>query len=139
MPPSIVDSPATECPPPRTADRMPCSRAKLTASTTSAVPEQLHDQIGRAGVHRVEDLADLGVTRIARSEAAPRSCAWSPSRASSDRVAGVPSSVATSALMCASPRLIDGVGVPYPGISRRVKGAASLSGPMYLSSWCAFA
>ena len=46
----------------------PCARAKLTASTTSAVPEQLHDQIGRAGVHRVEDRADLGVTRIARSE-----------------------------------------------------------------------
>ena len=41
MPPSIADRPAIEWPPPRTATLSPCSRAVLTASTTSAVLEQL--------------------------------------------------------------------------------------------------
>ena len=37
MPPSTDDNPAIECPPPRTATSSPCSRAKFTAATTSAV------------------------------------------------------------------------------------------------------
>ena len=40
IPPSIVDRPAIECPPPRTATGRLCSRAKFTAWTTSAVPVQ---------------------------------------------------------------------------------------------------
>ena len=46
MPPSIDERPATEWPPPRTAAIRSLSRAKLTASTTSAVPEQLATSAG---------------------------------------------------------------------------------------------
>ena len=46
MPPSVDESPATECPPPRIAAISPLSRAKFTASTTSAVPVQLATRAG---------------------------------------------------------------------------------------------
>ena len=58
MPPSIADRPAIEWPPPRTATASRWSRAKLTASTTSAVPEQRATS-RTPGVHRVEHLAHL--------------------------------------------------------------------------------
>jgi hypothetical protein len=48
MPSSIEDRPATEWPPPRTATSRPLSRAKFTASTTSAVPEQRTIKPGRS-------------------------------------------------------------------------------------------
>ena len=43
---AALESPAMECPPPRTVISIPFSRAKLTASTTSAVPVQRTTRLG---------------------------------------------------------------------------------------------
>ncbi len=49
-PPSEVALPATECPPQRTAGGSPCSRATLTAATTSAVLAQRRISPGRRSI-----------------------------------------------------------------------------------------
>jgi FAD/FMN-containing dehydrogenase len=70
-PPSIDESPAIECPPPRIARTMPCSRAKLTASTTSAVPTQLTIRSGPLSCIAFEDFPDVAVAGIARGHHRP--------------------------------------------------------------------
>src|SRR5689334_12634507 len=49
-PPSVVDRPATLCPPPRTATCKLCSRASWIASTTSLLPRQRAINAGRLSI-----------------------------------------------------------------------------------------
>ena len=70
-PPSLMALPATLWPPPLTERSRSCSRAKLTASTTSAAPRALDDQRRPAVDQPVLDRAGLVVARVAGREDRP--------------------------------------------------------------------
>jgi hypothetical protein len=84
IPPSIDDRPATEWPPPRTATVRSFSRPKFTASTTSAVPEQLTVTAGRPMCIALNGSRTWPYSGSAGSIAGPLSWALSSSSASPD-------------------------------------------------------
>ena len=103
-PPSLTALPATLWPPPLTESSRPCSRAKLTASTTSAAPRAPDDQRRAAVDQPVPDRARLVVALVARPQDAPpeplRRTPRSPRRRASLR-----SSPSSSPLVSSRPML----------------------------------
>ena len=68
MPPSQVEKPGSECPPPRTATSRFSLRAKSTARMTSATPAQRTISAGPPVVGAVPDRARLVVAVVAGAD-----------------------------------------------------------------------